>query len=101
MSKHRIVDESKVDLDLRDPSGWTFEDNPYPYPFPDCDPSDRSDWRNWLEWQGDGISPSECHMCLRRAVFGSGNCQDNGEYFAPCRDRKLSKRKRTVQSKLM
>lgn len=94
-----------VDLYLKDPTGWTVENNPHPpkpyirlYHFN----SDGTHWSDWFEWDDDKII--KCHSCIQRAKSGSGNCQDNGEYFIclpkDVREGKRKLPKPTVQSKL-
>ena len=105
--KHRIYDESKVNNNLTDPMGWTIQNNPFPHEMI-ADTTDESDYRNWFEWENGIVQPSVCHMCLKRAKSGSGNCQDGGEYYAPCLEKKLKileerkngKPKKTYQSTL-
>ena len=93
--------------DLKDPRGWTVENNPYP-----PDPTirlydfnkDGSHWTDFFEWLPDGTRV--CHGCIERAKYGSGNCQDNGDYFIclpkEVREGKVPYKKpvRTVQGKL-
>lgn len=89
--------------DLKDPRGWTVKNNPRPNPSIDQD--DELDWRNYFEW--DWIHTVVCHSCILRAKYGSGNCQDNGDYFIclpkDVREGKVPYKKpvKTVQSKLV
>jgi len=76
----RIVNLKMVISDLKDPRGWTLENNPFPCDAVD-DPTDETDWRNWFEWEDGCIKPSACHSCISRAKIGSGNCRDGGQYF--------------------
>lgn len=77
---------------MKDPSGWTVENNPHPYP--EQLPPD--DYKNFFEWDDDGFFTIKCHSCVRRSEVGSGNCMDGGEYFI-CQKNKV---KKTIQSKL-
>ena len=103
----RIADPKKVINDLKDPEGWTRENNPHPAPdymrlYPN---RDGSHWTDYMEYFGNG--EYICHACIRRAKFGSGNCQDNGPYFkcitSGIREklRKKYTKKKQVQTKLI
>jgi len=103
----RIYNPKMVRSDLEDPDGWTVENNPHPpdesmRTYPDSNGEHWADYFEWYDW-----NKKICHTCLKRAKYGSGNCQDNGEYFicvSSGRREKLRReyeKKRDVQSKLM
>lgn len=96
-----------VNTNLQGPRGWTLKNNPYP-PEPsqrvyNCTDEKGTHWSDWFEWLPDGTKI--CHTCIKRARYGSGNCQDGGEYFIclpkEVREGKKTMPKRTVQSKLV
>jgi len=98
---------NKVIPDLKDPDGWTVENNPHPAPsymrlYPD---RDGSHWTDYMEYFG--VGKYICHSCIRRAKNGNGNCVDGGDYFICVKTGKRKKlrqkysQKRDVQSKLM
>ena len=98
----------KIISDLVDPTGFTVENNPHPYPL-EADALGGGagyDWKAYFEWDKDGIEPIKCHMCLKRAEVGSGNCRDGSDYFICLpKDVREGKRpyippRRTKQSKL-
>ena len=97
----------RIISDLKDPDGWTKENNPHPAPnycrvYLD---RDGSHWSDYMEYYGHG--KYICHNCIRRAQHGSGNCLDGGDYFQCIRTgkraklRQLYSQKKDVQSKLM
>ena len=103
----RIVNLKMVISDLKDPRGWTLENNLYPpdeslrlYHFKE----DGTHWSDWFEWLPDGTKI--CHNCISRAKYGSGNCRDGGPYFIclpeDVRTGKVPYKKpvKTVQTKL-
>ena len=105
----RIIDgmNNEVILDLKDPDGWTVENNPHPAP--ECcrvyNDKDGSNWIDYMEYFG--VGEYICHTCIARAKHGSGNCQDGGDYFQCVKNGKREKlrrkysKKRDVQTKLM
>ena len=91
--------------DIKDPRGWTIENNPHPpkpymrlYNFN----KDGTHWSDYFEWFPDGTKI--CHSCILRAKHNSGNCVDGGDYFIclpkDVREGRVKPVKRTVQSKL-
>lgn len=67
--------------DLKDPRGWTKENNPHPAPdsvrvYPEPDGSHWTDYMEYIDY--DNLI---CHNCIARAKIGSGNCVNGGEYF--------------------
>lgn len=118
----RIYNPWMVRSDLEDPSGFTPGNNPHP-------PNDimigyarlynkgKSDDELdcfYFEYDLEGWHRVICHACLLRAKYGSGNCQDNGEYFyclrnpefVKSRQKRIDKyygrkEKKTVQVKLI
>ena len=99
---------AKVISDLKDPRGWTVENNPHKWKYP-VDERNRDKfgyvWQDFMEFEEDGVHIKACHACIKRAKYGSGNCVDHGEYFIclpkEVRDGKRQMPKRTIQSKLM
>ena len=106
----KIKNRNMVKSDLTDPTGWTVENNPHPYPYPESvmspDAGSDYDWKLYMEWDDDGIHVIKCHKCISRAKIGSGNCRDGGEYFIclpkDVREGKVPYKRpvKTVQSKL-
>jgi len=81
--KQRVYNPRKVNRNIKDPTGFTIENNPYPYPG-EADPNGGRagyNWKQYFEWENGPVQPSKCHMCLKRAQHGSGNCLNGGEYF--------------------
>ena len=103
MKKRKIWREDLYVEDLKDPTGWTIENNPHKTKWVD-DPHDELEQDNYFEYSDDGFEKVKCHCCILRAKYGSGNCQDNGEYFIclpkDVREGKRKLPKPTVQSKL-
>ena len=99
---------NKVISDLKDPRGWTLENNPHK-PSPNIRlyhfKKDGTHWTDWYEWLPNG--ETICHNCILRAKHGSGNCRDGGDYFIclpkEVREGKVEYKapKRTKQTKLM
>ena len=102
---------NKTISDLKDPEGWTVENNPHKAP-DYCRVYNDKDGSNWIDYmEYFGVGEYICHQCIVRAKYGSGNCQDNGDYFLCVRTGKRAKwrkelehkysQKRYVQTKLM
>ena len=97
----------KIISDLKDPEGWTVENNPHPTPqhLRVYLNTDGSHWTDYMEYYG--IGKYICHNCIRRAKVGSGNCIDGGDYFQCVKTghreklRQKYSQKREVQTKLM
>ena len=73
-------------MKIEDPTGWTVENNPHPCkyhdnPNPKVTKRKGYDWKDYYEFDEDGMTPVKCHMCLKRAEDNNGNCMDGGEYF--------------------
>lgn len=83
-------------MEIKDPTGWTVENNPNKYPYPIDTPNKhhKNNYYDYIEFDKEG-KPIRCPCCLLRAKHDNGNCQDNGEYFI-CR-----KKKKTIQTKLI
>lgn len=93
--------------DLKDPDGWTKENNPHPAPdyvrlYPD---KDGGHWTDYMEYYGH--AKYICHRCIVRAKYGSGNCIDGGDYFQCVKSgrreelRRKYEEKKDVQTTLM
>ena len=93
--------------DLKDPDGWTVENNPHPapdyfrlYPNKDC-----YHCTDYMEYYGTG--EYICHQCIVRAKYGNGNCIDGGDYFQCVKSgrweelRRKYEEKKDVQTTLM
>ena len=110
---------NKIISDLKDPEGWTVENNPHPpnditikyaQKYNPRTPYDELDV-HYFEYDEDGWHIRICHSCILRAKYGSGNCQDNGDYFWCVQTGKRAKQrkelehkysqKRNIQTKLM
>ena len=79
-----MVRNNKVISDLKDPRGWTVENNPRPRDFYDTPHKLKygsEDYRDYFEYDKEGLFEKVCHMCILRAKYGSGNCRDGGDYF--------------------
>ena len=105
MVKSKVKNRDRVISNLTDPTGWTFTNNPHPNTY--ARQGDRSDWRNWHEWDKTSTYSIKCHSCILRVEVGSGNCRDGGDYFIclpkEVREGKVPYRKPIVtkQSKLI
>lgn len=102
-----VIFMAKIISDLKDPDGWTVENNPHPAPknlrlYPN---RDGTHWGDYMEHFG--IGKYICHTCILRAKYGSGNCIDGGDYFQCVKNGKREKlrreysQKKDVQTKLM
>ena len=79
----------RVKPTLKDPSGWTVENNPHPYPYDRLlhDHEDRFGYvyKDFFEYTEDAMTVI-CHSCIHREMYKSGNCIDGGDYFRCTRD---------------
>ena len=70
-------------MELKDPTGWTVENNPNKWQFPVNEVEKKMKgyvWQDYMEFDENGM-PIKCHACLIRAKGDNGNCINNGEYF--------------------
>ena len=73
---------NEIIRDLKDPDGWTVENNPHPAPdYVRSYPNKKNGyyWTDYMEYYGNG--EYICHQCIVRAKYGDGNCIDGGDYF--------------------
>ena len=61
---------NEVIPDLKDPDGWTVENNPHPSP-EYCRVYNDKDGSNWIDYmEYFGVGEYICHSCIARAKYG-------------------------------